>query len=79
MPPQQLPVVGVNNQLNQPVRFAHGHRFTAGLDIKPANFHIIALLPRLRLREPERGHLRMAVGSPGHQRIIQRLRLLPGN
>ena len=36
------------------------------------NFHVIAAFARLRLGQPERGNLRLAIGRAGHHLVIER-------
>ena len=76
---QNLAVVGVDDQFDHAVVFAHRYGLTAGLDVEAANLDVVALFDGLGLGEPEGGNLGMAVGGAGHEGVVQRLGFFAGD
>src|SRR5579871_4275154 len=70
MYPEHLAVFALRHDLHQTFRHIQRHRPAQRLEGKTSGHHIVALLPRLLLREPDPGHLRNRIDRRGHCAIV---------
>ena len=76
---EQLPVLRVAEQLDEPDRVAEAVRFSVGHEGELGDPHVKALLAGLRLGPAEAGDLRLAVRCARHHHVVQRHRLRAGD
>src|SRR5262245_52566299 len=70
---------GVGNQLGEALRLPMNDSPAVGQERELADFDLVAALPSLRLRQPDRGDLGRGVGTAGDQLLLHGLQPLPGD